>query len=69
MIYECAGLRHDPCIGKSDDPRFLDEARIDFAAGVVVEMSAKRTEDTFPFGRGGVADSGLTIWKISSCEN
>jgi len=67
-VYECAGARHQPCIKKGGDERFIGEARIDMSMSVVVQIDRQVSSDLNPFSRGGVADGRLTIWKILSCR-
>ncbi len=67
-VYECTGARHEPCIRKNGDERFVGEARIDMSMNIVVQIERQVTNDLNVFSRGGVADSDLTLWKILSCR-
>lgn len=67
-LYECSGDRNQPCVRVGGDERFIGEARIDKAIEVVVQLEKQISEDFNPFSRGGVADSGLKIWKILTCR-
>lgn len=67
-VYACTGSRNDPCILQNGDERFVGEARIDKSVGVVVQIERQISGSLNPFSRGGVADGGLTIWKIEGCS-
>ena len=67
-VYACTGSRNDPCILQGGDERFIGEARIDKSVGVVVQIERQVSGGLNPFSRGGVADGGLTVWKIEGCS-
>tara|TARA_R110002124_G_scaffold159183_1_gene326378 strand:+ start:409 stop:873 length:465 start_codon:yes stop_codon:yes gene_type:complete len=66
-VYVCTGARNDPCLRQGGDDRFIGEARIDKAIGVVIQMERQTSGGLNPFSRGGVADGDLTLWKIEGC--
>lgn len=67
-VYVCTERRNDPCLLQDSDDRFIGEARIDKSAGVVVQIERQVSGGFNPFSRGGVADGGITIWKIQDCS-
>lgn len=67
-VYACTGRRNDPCILQGGDERFIGEARIDKSIGVVVQIERQVSGGLNPLSRGGVADAGLTVWKIEGCS-